>query len=384
MSGFACEMKRRMHDLGVTQAEIAAGVPLSQAHVSRLVNGLREPTPQLAARIDDVLGAGGELAKLAVRPEPPAQPTSGLLRPLDAEAAARIRADVGHLVALDTAHGSTGLLDVAVRSFRSATDRLARAGTSTLDRSDVYSATADLGALVAWVAADAVEHDLSRRAALEALAFADVAGDLRLHEFAVSHLSMVAEHAGRAGEALAFADRGLAEHPRSRRVQAMFRVRRARALGLLGATDEALGEWEQARRLLADASERPDDGVTYWLHKGEQAIHRAVVLTHGGRAKEAVEWSRQGVDLLPAGQGRDQVLFRAMHLEVLVRAHAWRDAEHAATDLAAQVGDAGSARVPRILRAVQGLVEGRGSRAPRGLRDAVREAVREALGADGT
>lgn len=369
-----------MCERGLSQAGLALLVPLSEAHVSRLVNGRREPTPELARRIDTLLDAGGELAALAEPVRTPARPASPLLRPMDDGDAERIRSDVGHLVALDTAHGSTGLVRMALHTFRSVSDRLGRAGAVPAYQADLFSAAADLAALVAWVAADDVQHDLSRAVALEALALADLAGDLRLREFALSHLSMVAEHAGRGAEALAYADRALAENPRSRRVQAMFRVRRARALGRLGGTDRALGEWEQAGRLLADAAEHPDDGVTYWLHAAELAVHRAVILAEGGRAGEAVDWSRRGVDLLPPGQGRDQVLFRVMHLEVLVRARAWRAAADAVAELHGLVSAAGSARVPAVLRTVDGLLEGPGSRASRTLRDGVRALLAEAAG----
>jgi transcriptional regulator with XRE-family HTH domain len=368
-------MRARIDAAGLTQADLARLIPLSPAHLSRLANGIRQPTAELAERIDRILKAGGQLAALA-QPEPVIpQQRSGLVRPLDDGDAERIRADVDHLVGLDIAHGSDGLVPVATRAFRTAADRLAQAGAAPTAAADLHSVAADLGALTSWVAADAMEHNLSRQVALEALALADIAGDRRLHEFLLSQLSMVAEHAGRGAEALAFADRSLSERPRSRRVQAMFHIRRARALGLLRATDEALDEWELARQLLEEAAEHPDDGVTYWLHESELAIHRAVILSEGGRAREGVEWSRRGVDLLPDQQGRDQVLFRAMHLEDLVLARAWRDAERVAVELVSWAGGARSARVPAILRRVLGVVCSPASRAPRGLQDAVRAAL---------
>jgi transcriptional regulator with XRE-family HTH domain len=367
-------MRDLMAERGLSQAELARRVPLSAAHLSRLATDARRPTPELAARIDTLLGADGRLAALAAQPTPP-QPST-LLRPLDEGDAGRIRADVARLVALDTQHGSAGLLPVAQRAFRAAADRLSRAGATAGATADVHAAAADLAALVAWVAADDVRHDVSRQVALEGLALADIAGDRRLHEFLVSHLSMVAEHAGRPAEALAFADRGLGEGPSLLRVRAMFRMRRARALGQLGATDEGLLEWELARQMLEDASERAEeDKVTYWLHDSELAIHRAVILAEGGRAREAVEWSRQGVDLLPDAQGRDQALFRAMHLEDLVRARAWRDAEAVAQELAVWPGGHGSARVPAILRRVVGVLSARPGRGSALLREVVEGAL---------
>jgi tetratricopeptide (TPR) repeat protein len=278
--------------------------------------------------------------------------------------AANVRATLHHLVALDTLQGSDGLSPLAVRSFRSAADRLAVVGGDA----DVRTAVADLGAAAAWITSDAVEREQSRMLALEALALADMAGDVRLHRFLLSHLSMVSEHGGRYADALAYADRLLAEDHDNPRVEAMVQVRRARALSGLTAHTDAVEAWERASGLLT-LSPTADDGLTYWINDAEMAIHKAVILSRAGD-RTAVEWAHRGVEELPAGQGRDQVLFRAMLLDDAVTAHAWSEVPAIAEDLMRYAGRAGSARVPELLgrvwRKVQRL------RVPAVARDAIR------------
>jgi transcriptional regulator with XRE-family HTH domain len=58
-------------DIGVR--ELARRVPCNAGYVSQLRNGRKHPSPELAAKIDEFLGAGGELAALAV-PVRPAGP----------------------------------------------------------------------------------------------------------------------------------------------------------------------------------------------------------------------------------------------------------------------------------------------------------------------
>jgi transcriptional regulator with XRE-family HTH domain len=363
VSRFTEDMQRRMRDAGISQARLAALIHVTPSYLSLIASGQRAPRTKVVRLIDQALDAGGQLAELAEKPAPaaPARP-----QPLGDTDASDARATMRHLVALDTLHGSDGLVPIAVRAFRTAADRLAVVGGTP----DVQSAVADLGAAAAWITSDAVQREQSRTIGLESLALAEMAGDMRLRRFLLSHLSMVAEHAGRYAEALAYADRVLAEQPADPRVRAMFEVRRARALSGLGDIGAALAAWDHAEHLLTETPVT-EDGVTYWLHDAEMAIHRAVILSRG-HDRAAVDWARRGVDGLPAGQGRDQVLFRAMLLDDAVIARAWRDVPGIVDELLQHAGAGRSARVPELLERVWQSVQRQ--RVPAGTRDAVRAA----------
>jgi len=362
---FAACMTELMHADGRSFRTLGAAVNADPGYLNKVANGTRPiPGPSLVAALDTALRADGELVELSRREAMPAAEISP--RGLGDAEEARARATTAHLVALDTLQGSDGLVPVATRAFRVAADQLAIAGGTA----DVRSAVADLGTAAAWIAADATERDQSRAIALEALALADLAGDTRLHRFLLSHLSMVSEHAGRHGDALAYAERILAEAPDNPRVLAMVQVRRARALSGLGAYSDALDAWDRAEHMLT-VSPSTDDGLTYWIHDSEMAIHKAVILSRAG-TRDAVDWAHRGVEWLPDVQGRDQVLFRAMLLHNAVAGHAWREVPAIVDDLMRHAGSARSARVPELLGQVWRMVAG--ERVPGSVRDAVRAA----------
>lgn len=376
MSAFSAELERLRSAHGYSYAALARRAHYSKPYVYELAQGRKPPTREAANRLDAALDAGGALAALAGRPPadlplwtPGMTPEPG--RPLDDTDVTVLRATLSGLIQMDTAMGGASVLDPAVRAFRTASERLAVHGTRG-GAADMQAAVADLGICASWVAADSADRQMARTLGLEALALAEFSGETRLRRFLISQLSMIAEHAGRGAEALAWAERALADDPADPRVRAMFLMRRARALGKLGATSDALAAWDQAEQLLAVG---PDggDGLTYWLHDSEMAVHRAVILADGGQHADAVDWGQRSLSLLPAAQGRDQVLFRAMLVADAAHAGAWPEVEAAAREILAYGAAARSGRVPESLRAA--LAVARTRRAPAGAIEAVTAAL---------
>lgn len=80
MSDFGRELARLMAERGTGVRELARAVSCNPGHVSNLRSGRARPSPELAATIDDHLGAGGSLAALAARPgrEPQADEIAAL------------------------------------------------------------------------------------------------------------------------------------------------------------------------------------------------------------------------------------------------------------------------------------------------------------------
>lgn len=377
---FGAELRRLRQERRLSIRQLAAEIPLGKSHVHDLETGRRGPTPAIAQRLDETLDARGRLVALRRSPgstDDDEPNLSGLVnvalvgvvepRPLNHADAVRVRATTAHLVALDTLHGSDGLLPFAVRAFHAVADQVAVVDGSA----EVRSAVADLGAAAAWIAADAVKRDESRALGLEALALADLAGDVRLHRFLLSHLSMVSEHGGRYADALAYAERLLAEDHDDPRVHAMVEVRRARAFSGLGRSAEALIAWHHADVLLGE-SPTSDDGLTYWIHDAEMSVHKAIILSRSGD-RTALDWVHRSIELLPDGQGRDQVLWRAILLEEAVVAGAWAEIPEIAVDLERFRGRPSSARVPEVLaRSWRRLST---TRAPLAARDAAHGAM---------
>ncbi|GGJ96747.1 hypothetical protein GCM10010123_28450 [Pilimelia anulata] len=298
-------------------------------------------------------------------PHLPASPraTAGRLTPGDIAALYRT---IDDLVTLDTIRGSTGLAPRAAAEFRTAAARL---GADPRAARDAAAVVAELGEVAAWIAHDADDQPASRRLAGEALLIARRAGDVNMERFLVSHLSMQAAHLGRGTEALALADRALAGGPRSKRVRAMFAVRRARGLALLGDRDAALDALAAARSLLADSVRIEDPQWTWWLHEAELAIHEARIRAAVGDLRGAVDLSARSVAVLPPRQGRDAALYRAWLLHDLVAVGAWSDASGVAGELRARGGAARTARVAGIVARTLALAER--AAAPTAVKDAL-------------
>jgi tetratricopeptide (TPR) repeat protein len=68
MDGFAPRLAVLMAGRGLGVRALARQVPCNHALISRYLNGHQVPTPGMAARLDALLGAGGELAALAAMP----------------------------------------------------------------------------------------------------------------------------------------------------------------------------------------------------------------------------------------------------------------------------------------------------------------------------
>jgi len=103
MSDLGSELRRLLAEQGMSLRDLARHVPCDSGNLSKIARGQKRPSPELAARLDKVLGAGGGLAALA-----PAVAPGVLGTDLDLIELAR-RAE-----ASDLGSGTLGLLNAAV------------------------------------------------------------------------------------------------------------------------------------------------------------------------------------------------------------------------------------------------------------------------------
>ncbi|MFF4378080.1 helix-turn-helix domain-containing protein [Kitasatospora sp. NPDC001547] len=66
---FGARLRHWRRRAGLTQAQLGAGIGYDHTAVSRIEHGARRVTPRIADRIDDLLGAGGELSAACQRAE---------------------------------------------------------------------------------------------------------------------------------------------------------------------------------------------------------------------------------------------------------------------------------------------------------------------------
>jgi transcriptional regulator with XRE-family HTH domain len=103
MSDLGSELRRLLAERGMSLRDLARHVPCDSGNLSKIARGQKRPSPELAARLDEVLGAGGRLAALA-----PAGAPGALSTDLDLIELAR-RAE-----ASDLGSGTLELLNAAV------------------------------------------------------------------------------------------------------------------------------------------------------------------------------------------------------------------------------------------------------------------------------
>ena len=67
---FASRLRQLRQQAGLSLRGLAAKVPCSHVHIHELEHGRRAPSPQMVARLDEVLGTNGELSALPHRSDP--------------------------------------------------------------------------------------------------------------------------------------------------------------------------------------------------------------------------------------------------------------------------------------------------------------------------
>ncbi|MEU4820241.1 helix-turn-helix transcriptional regulator [Actinomadura sp. NPDC023710] len=116
MTTFGAMLRQLMDERQISQRRLAGLVPCNDGYVSRVARDLKVPSPEMAARFDEVLAAGGELE--ALRPSTPAAAP-----PLDDELEAL---DLGRRVtASDVGEETLVALEMTVDELASAYPRSA-------------------------------------------------------------------------------------------------------------------------------------------------------------------------------------------------------------------------------------------------------------------
>ena len=281
MNEFARLLQALMAERGISGLKLARLAFCDKGHISRLRNGHTRPSPTMAAKLDEILGAGGRLIALAGNDVAQANRREVLMAGLAAsaitpqalhrvlgEAAAeameltRLAAAsaVGkgvfdHLDAvitrIDRAYHTEppGSLFPLARAYRNRVGQLSH-GTCTLrEKRDLYVAAAWLSELLGWLA-----YDLGHLAAAEAYAIdcyehADQAGHDELCAWAANLLSETALHSTRPQQAVAAARKGIARAPAGHPLAVRLRTRAARAHARLGQRDECESVLAEAERL---------------------------------------------------------------------------------------------------------------------------------------
>lgn len=288
MTDFGDELRRLLAARGMSQREAARRVPCDSGHLSKLANGHKRLSPEMAQRLDDMLGAKGDLARIVPPPVPtgPSRENHLAAGPYDpgttmTSAAARRQFIAAFLAQLGVAVSVRRLVSVAhvgcehIQLVGSVLGELERAdarqgGDLVCDGAAAFldivhdwiytgsygavtgnalaEAAGQLGAWVGWTAYDADRFPMARYYHQETLLLARVNDDRPLEARVLSYMCLQAQRRGRPREAVRFAETAL-------RVSSGWATPRLTALLRLRAARGRAGEGDAAgfRRELAAA-----------------------------------------------------------------------------------------------------------------------------------
>ena len=270
----------------------------------------------------------------------------GLAGADDHEYARQIRETIRTLVGLEVRHGGNEPGPLASRCLEAARRRLGQGGAGA----EVVAAVAELAEVAGWLLHDADRQDAARRMHHEALHLARMSGDRDMERFTLSMLAFVEIWAGRPGAALMIARSALADPTLTPRMVAMFGIREARALAMLGDRAGAFRALDLSRSAMEEGVNGTDPDWAWWLDEAELLHHVGRCHALLGEDREALDVLLRSNEMCPVGRVSGRWNYLANTLEVAVAAGAWPEAEALLLELLPGAGVIGSGRTENVLR----------------------------------
>ncbi|CAM4160873.1 hypothetical protein GCM10009799_37410 [Nocardiopsis rhodophaea] len=370
MTDFSARARAALEVRGMSMRSAARELKYDVGYLSRTLNGKQQPSPQLAAALDQLLEANGELIAAAEKPttvlseEPPG---------VEGEIA-HMRDTVRYFVAHDGRYGGDEIAPAAVRVWKTGQRQLDNGVIPEQHQRDYLVTVAEVAELAGWLLFDANRHDACRAATLEAHMLARHAGDRSMERFALTNLAMMDLEAGRPGESLRIADE-LLDQPRiPPRVALLARIRKGRALARADDRRRSLAELDAARGAMAESIRTRDPAWTWWVNECELSGHEGEALLRLGDAGAALPKLQRAAELAAAVRpnGRGALYYRVSLVMAYTAVQAWRDCEAELASIPPMFDVVSSGRNRRRLRsALSGITHH--PNAPLWLSDLARE-----------
>jgi len=224
-----------------------------------------------------------------------------------------LRAGLAALRTLDSAHGSGGVLPLAIQHL-ARVRRVIEMGTYPASIGQrLHLLAGQTAAICGFLAFDSGRQEQARRFFGEALATAAMLKDENLTTQALSQLGLQAIYENRPRTAYDFlqAARYRAEAMGSVKLQSLIAVREARALAMMGDHGQAQGELARGMRLLERSGRgRPDPEWVGFYGPAEINLTQGHLYSASGRHSAASPYYRTGVHQLPVGLVRNRVNYR--------------------------------------------------------------------------
>ncbi len=270
MDDFAERLRALMAERGLGVRALARKVPCDPALISRFTHGRQRPSPEMARRLDDVLGAGGELAAtldrrgvlklgLGVSLAPEALRLALAEAAADAveftQAATATAVGAGTFTHLDAVVAEldlsypvqrpAGLFPVA-RIYRAQVQRLISGRCTLTQKRDLYVYAAWFSEMLAWLAHDLGTPLAAHAWAVDCFEHACQAGHGELCGWAADATASIALYSRQPVRAIEAAMGGLAHVPAAHPLGVRLRAQAARG-------HARLGERDACERLITEA-----------------------------------------------------------------------------------------------------------------------------------
>lgn len=276
---------------------------------------------------------------------------------------------IRQLVLLDNHFGGDEIAGIAVRLFRTVTNRLSAGLYEPAIERDLMATAGELGELAGWLLFDADRQEASRQVNSDALYWATIAGDEGMVNFILSNVALQAIHTRRPLEALHVAQRIREQEGRlSPRVRALYHVREGRALALARREHDAQRDFERAWAFFGDGVRGSDPQWTWWIDDFELTGHEGLCHLETGDTKGAVKRFRRAIETCPSGRARDRFMYHAHLLRTTVELKDWPTAASVLDRIVPSVDEMASGRIASFLRDSTARVK-RDTSAPASVRD---------------
>lgn len=360
----------RRKAIGHSQESLANNLGIQRSTVARWERGETDPTPTIRPFLASVLEVSLEDLTSLLDQHPhqregiadsplssarrkPENMFSGQSRrpsePIDSDYLEDVRSRILQLVSLDINFGGDQSSSLAVQTLRSVDRKLGAADVPSALARDAYSVAGELAEVTGWLLYDAAEHATVKTVNSRALQLCKIAGDRSMELLVTQNMAMHAGHLGRPSEALSLARGVLAESHLSPRLEALFRIREARALAQGGATEDAKKTFSLAQNLYLNGTRDSDPGWAWWINDQEVLWHEAMIRSDSGELDKAADLFQESVSVTPATEPRRQYnnLAHLAHAQTLLAA--WGDVELTLTRVLRYIDAIHSSRTLEIL-----------------------------------
>ena len=231
MADFASVVRQFMADRGMSLRGLARAVPCDPSYLSKMLNGRKPVSPHLAVRVDDALGAGGEIRRAATSITESATPREvrsssradqgitedvidvlgriqRLSRTVNPEIVQHLQDNLRYTIVRYEKLEHSRIVPTLLKQ-RAWVDELLDECSHPRQRQRLFEIAAAASGVLGYVAVGRGDYPLARAYCLEAFHLSDFAQDTNLQAWARGLQSFCEYYAGQYGEALRLAEDGL-------------------------------------------------------------------------------------------------------------------------------------------------------------------------------